>query len=218
MRKLRSLILATAVAACCALCVAVAITVVKVRGNEVSSPMSTAAFTIKGFRSALYDRDHLQLRVSGDLVSVSNLKVFGSFSLGFLYSLVGRNITFETFEQVDGAYEPLSQVLSLDHISALVAHHWRGTQLGRAELGPVTVIEHRQGREKVLLQAASCRVTATGCGMVCRDGVVASRGGTESFRELACDGDTLMVTSVTEGTHAYLARDVYAQAPVSQLR
>ena len=130
------------------------------------------------------------MRVSSDLLTLSNSKVFGPFSLGFMYSLMGRNVTLETFPRGDAA-EPATQALSADDISALVGQTVGSVSLGSAELGPVNVIAHRNGQTQAILHAGFCRATLTARRVVCNDGVVDVGGSAVGFRELTYDGKTL---------------------------
>jgi hypothetical protein len=113
--------------------------------------------------------------------------------LGFVYSLVGHDITLETFPRGDAASEPVTQVLSADHLSALVDQTVGRVPLSSAELGPVDVVEHRDGQTKTLLQAAFCRATLPAQRVVCNHGVVDVDGSAVTFRELTYDGKALRI-------------------------
>jgi hypothetical protein len=189
--RLRYVALASVVAAC----VGLAAAVVRVRqGDAPPALVSTEPMVMRGFRSALYDGDRLHLRVSGDSITLSNSKVFGPFSLGFIYSLVGRNVTLETFPPTGLTSQPAPQALSLDHLSALVGYKWGGLQLGSVEVGPVSVVEHRDWGDRVILHAAFCRTSVTARRVLCRDGTVDIRGTPVAFQELTYDGEALRMT------------------------
>jgi hypothetical protein len=172
-------------------CILLVVAVVRLRTVVVPLPaVSHAPLFIEGFHSAVYDGDHLRLRISGDSLTVSNLRLLGPFSLGFMQSLLGRNITLETFPTDDTsetATAPFTQALSLDRISGLLAAERVPVELAHAELGPLRVIEHRHDRETTILEAASCRTALTETTVVCEDGVINTDGRPMRFAKLSYD-------------------------------
>ena len=149
---------------------------------------------LHGFRSALYDGSRVRLRVSGDAITVSNAKLVGPFSLGFMHSLVAHNVTLETFPRPDEASESAPRAVSLERLSALMGRTYGHMQLASAELGPVHVIEHREGGPEMILQAAFCRASVATGRVVCRDGTVHMKGTDVVFRELTYDGEAMHTT------------------------
>jgi hypothetical protein len=144
---------------------------------------------IQGFRTALYRGERLRLRVSADSLSVSNTKVFGPFSLGFMRSIAARNVTVETY--ADGADETAPSLASpLRDIPALFAQQ-RGVDVAGAELAPIRVVEHRSGQTRVALTAASCSAGMTSAEVVCSDGLLDRGGSPVHFHRLSYDRETL---------------------------
>jgi hypothetical protein len=146
---------------------------------------------LRGFRQTVYDGDHLRLRVSGDSATISNTTLFGPFSLGFMYSLVARNVTIEVFPGADAAPVPAPQMVFSERLSELVSQRWSGVQIGQAKLEHLRVIEHRPGAEKLILQAAFCQAGLSAGRIVCNDGTIDTNGSEVSFRTLSYDGKTL---------------------------
>jgi len=76
-------LLLTAVVLCLAAStVGLAVTVAHVRHAAPPTPMvSGATMELQGFRSALYEGEHLRWRLSGDRLSLSKMRLWGPFSL-----------------------------------------------------------------------------------------------------------------------------------------
>jgi hypothetical protein len=188
-RRLRWLLLAVMGFACLGLVVSV----IRLRSREAPLPrVALEPAALQGFRTALYRGEHLHLRVSGDSLTVSNAKVLGPFSLGFMRSIAARNVTVETYP--DGSDETApSLASSLRDIPALLAKQ-HGLDVASADLAPIRVVEHRAGQTHVLLTAASCSAGATSAEILCSDGVLDRGGNAVHFRRLSYDGKTLSTT------------------------
>ncbi len=188
MSHLRHLLVAATVAAC----LGIVISALRVPRNHVAPPPTSAApIVIRGFRSLRYDGNRLRLRVSGDSAALSNARFLGPLSFGFLYSLVVRNLTVETFPGLADVREQ-APVPSFTHLSELVPQEWSGVQIGHAVLERLRVVEHRLGAEKVVLQAAICETTFGK--VVCSDGTIDRDGNDVPFRTLSYDGKSLRIT------------------------
>jgi len=188
-RDLRWLLLALVGLACLSL----AVSVTRLCYREAQLPrVSLEPAAMQGFRTALYRGERLRLRISGDSLAVSNTRVFGPFSLGFMHSIAARNVTVETY--LDGAEEASpSLASSLRDIPALLAQQ-RGLDVAGAELAPIKIVEHSRGQTRVVLTAASCSAGATSAEIVCSDGVLERGGDAVHFRRLSYDGETLSTT------------------------
>lgn len=142
---------------------------------------------LQGFRSVSYEGDRLRLRVSGDSLTLSHPKLIGPFRIGFLHSVMARNVTVETFPGSATAVEPAA---SLAGVPALLAQQRGGLEIGEVELAPIKVIEHRDGEAKVILTAASCSAGLGSWAIACKNGAIDRDGTTIRFHELSYDGET----------------------------
>jgi len=114
----------------------------------------------------------------------------GAVQLGFLDALTGHNVTVETFASTGSGDTAITQALSLDRMSALLAQQRIGARLAQAELEPLTIIAHDGINSRVVLAASSCRTTLRSTGAVCRDGTFLRDGTPVAFRELSYDART----------------------------
>jgi hypothetical protein len=124
------------------MCVGLMVTAVRARQPRALPAVSLEPASILGFHTTLYRGEHRRLRISADSVTVSSPKVFGPFSLGFLRSIVARNMTIETYPNEDEP--PGAMGSSLREVPVLLAQQ-RGVEIAAAELMPVKVVEHRGG-------------------------------------------------------------------------
>jgi hypothetical protein len=191
-RNLRWVLLGSVGAAC----VGLSLLAVRVWRPNVALPQVTGEpVAVQGFHTAVYQEGRLRVRVSGDFMTVSNTKLFGPFSLGFMHSVVARNVTVDTFPENDGSADgaigqPSTLAASVGTLRGLLTKPRPGVNVARAELGPVKVVEHRGGQERVLLSAASCSVGLTSSEFVCVHGTMDRDGTQVPFREWRYDSTT----------------------------
>jgi len=173
-------------------CIGLVVSAVRARQQRALPVVSVEPASIQGFHTTLYRGEHLRLRISADSVTVSSPKVLGPFSLGFLRSIVARNVTLDTYPNEEE--RPGAMAYSLREIPALMAQQ-RKVEIAAAELMPVKVVEHRRGEPRVVLTAASCDVGLTSTEFVCHDGVVDSDGTSVRFHKLSYDGEVHLLTA-----------------------
>ncbi len=171
------------------ICLALAVAALRSRRQRASLPeVSLEPAAIQGFRTTIYRGEQLRLRVAADLLTVSNTKAFGPFSFGFLRNIVAHNVTVDLYPVPEAARDP-GPLSSLGELPAVLAGE-RGAKVSRAELGPIKIVEHRDGGSRIVLTAASCSA-GVAAGIVCRDGVLNDAGTDVQFRELSYDGRTV---------------------------
>jgi hypothetical protein len=174
-------------------CLGLGVSAARLRYREGPLPrVSLDPAVMQGFRTVLYRGEYLRLRISADSLAVSNTKVFGPFSLGFMRSIAARNVTVETYPDGAGEASPWLPS-SLRDIPALLAQQ-RGVDVAGAELAPIRVIEHRHGQMRVVLAAVSCFARGTSTEIVCSEGVLDRGGNAVHFRKLSYDEETLRTT------------------------
>lgn len=184
------------------------LTTLTVRSRRSGPPppqLPLEPMSLQGFRTALSQEGQLRLRVSGDSATVSHTKLFGPFSLGFAYALVARNVVIDTYPMADDsltqAASPPDHVppefstlaASLAAVPRVLARQRIPMNVTRAELGPVKIVAHRDGEDRVLLTATACRASLPSSGIACTNGVIDREGNATPFRKLTYDCETRTV-------------------------
>lgn len=159
----------------------------------------SSLLALQSFQTASHDKGRLQLRVSGDSLTLAKTRLWGPFRLGFAQSLVVRNLTIETFPDPENALKTGGLPLSFKQtwasltpslkqtLASLLPQRAGGVIIVSAEIKPLTIIERRKDHKTVLLQAASCYMTKRFTRIVCKDGVVRVEGKEMPFRKWRYD-------------------------------
>ena len=173
------------------------VVLIKSRPEPLAVPQKDGeTLTLQNFQTASHGKGRMQLRVSGDSLTLTKTRLGGPFRLGFAQSLVVRNLTIETFPDSNTASKTGSRPLSFRQtwaslapsfkqtLESLLSQRAGGGVIVSAEITPLTVIERGEDHETVLLQAASCYTKKWLTGMVCGDGVVRVEGKETPFAEM----------------------------------
>jgi len=181
------------------LCSSFALIVVHGR-KDVQMPMPdrSALVSLRNFNTVL-DENGPRLRVAGDSLTVSPLKLFGPFRLGVAHSLIARAVTIETFPDTDPRSRSQSQAQSFGHFLASLKPSFNrflaslllgqvSVVIAQAECRPLKIVQHAGDQLIVVFAAASCRTKLGSTKVLCKDGTIRARGSDMPFRELSYDG------------------------------
>jgi hypothetical protein len=148
--------------------------------------------TLHHFQTSSHSGDQMRLRVSGDLLTVSHMRLFGPLRWGFAYSLTIRNLVVETFLNAETG--PTSSPSSFNEAVASLVPSLKsvllsvvGQQIGgpimSAEFGPLKIIQHTGDQERVIFEAAGCHSAKYLVQFICTDGAVFMNGDRVPFRK-----------------------------------
>ena len=162
-------------------CVGLIAALVNNRQEAITPPLNSG-MSLRGFQTASHNEGRLQMRVSGDSLTLSKARLWGPFRLGFAHSLIVRNLKVEIFPDSTALSTrslPLSAKQTWTTLTPLLTQLLQSVSLRSgggvimsARLSPLQVVEHGADRTTVLLKAASCKTTRALASLVCTDGFV----------------------------------------------
>jgi len=199
-RHLRWLLLVCLVGLCGWLAL---ITVRERKGDVFLAQETGALLSLRDFHTFLHE-DGLRLRVSGDSLSVSPLKLLGPFRLGVAHSLTARAVTIETFPDANPRPRSQSQAPSFGRLLASLKPSFNrflasllpgqaAVVIVQAECGPLKIVQREGDQLTAIFAATSCQIKSGSTKVICKDGILRVRGGDIPFHELSYDGQTWKV-------------------------
>jgi len=181
------------------MCVGLDLAIVWSRKEDpAATGVGNAILSIQEFHTLLYDSG-LRLRVSGDSLTVSPLKLLGPFRLGIAHSLTASAVTVETFPDTSlrsqsNLHPPsfdrflVSLKPSFNRFLASLIPGEVSIVIAHAECGPLRIVQHQGDQQTVIFAAATCHTSLRSAKVLCKDGVIRTSGNDVPFHELLYDG------------------------------